>query len=826
MTSSHRTRYGGEAARDTKWRMAAPPVPLLNRGGGAPQPPPVHLHPMRLVQRSHFPPPPPQLPLFHTRHAEESAERPHLVTIIRPRGESTLRKVTVLLNRRGVVSFKQLLLDISEALGFPHWHRAKVTRLYTTHAREVKGVCDFFRGEVAFLALGKVRPELSDLQEALEELFPEHSHYRADALQAWEKRLRPAPDKAAKADSGYSEGTESNKTHTDQETCRATNRHVKNDADSHTCTYPPHHVHTHQSEHNNSDVAKCHKNNSYRKPAHLPNHLQRLRVRGGARERHDAIVGPFNNGDSLREADVASPTLCEECLARRVKRQLPEWLNPLTGRAPLPPVSRKQSLYTQPGVKQFDARTSPPPLRPISRHEEKSEAQFISNPLPKMGEAHNDIRERTTFDLPSNEGDVTLAEIEHFYEIGHVVGDGNFAVVRKCRRRDNGQTLAVKIVERSKLIGREHMMQNELSLLGSLCHPRIVRLFSHHHTHTHSYLVMELVSGGDLFEAISERGKFPEAESGLMVSDVSEALNYMHCKSIVHRDLKPENLLIEHVAPGICRLKLADFGLAMVVTEPVFTICGTPTYVAPEILRETGYGVEVDVWALGIILYILLCGFPPFRSQDRDQDELFRLIKQGELHFLPPYWDAVSEDATGLVRALLQPDPTVRLTAQQTMTHPWVKAVALICRQRALTEETRRDTADTGAEPDMPGLVQRPAQTNVAKRVPQGTPEGTSSEVEVTQTNTGRRQDEDGSPWQHSVETSAANAISPQLKVNTVNSEAETDQQKSECTSTDSGSSSRELRRPEIKGPGPTESPSTITAIVKLDQPGAPPSPK
>ncbi|XP_040045417.2 serine/threonine-protein kinase DCLK3 [Gasterosteus aculeatus] len=823
MTSSQRTRYGGEAARDTKWRMAAPPVLLLKRAGGPPQPRPLHPHPMRLVQRSHLPPPPPpQLPLFHTRHAEESAERPHLVTIIRPQSQSALRKVTVLLNRRGVVSFEQLLLDISEALGFPRWHRARVTRLYTTHAREVKGVCDFFRGEVAFLALGKVRPELSDVQEALEELFPEQSHYRADALQAWEKRLRPAADKAAKADSGYSEGTESNKTHTDQETHPATN------------TQPPHCVHTHQSEHNNSDVPKCHKKNSYRKPAHLPNHLQRLRVRGGARGRHDFDVDPFKYGESLREGDVAPPTLCEDCLARRVKRQVPEWLNPLSGRAALPPVSRKQKEPdTEPEVQEFEGRISPPLPRPISRHEEKSVAQFISNPLPKVGEAHKDIRQRTTFNLPSNGSDVTLAEIEHFYEIGHVVGDGNFAVVRKCRRRDDGQTLAVKIVERSKLIGREHMMQNELSLLGSLCHPRIVRLFSHHHTHTHSYLVMELVGGGDLFEAISERGTFPEAESGLMVSDVSEALNYMHCKSIVHRDLKPENLLIEHVAPSISRLKLGDFGLAMVVTEPVLTICGTPTYVAPEILRETGYGVAVDVWALGIILYILLCGFAPFRSQDRDQEELFQLIKQGQLHFLSPYWDAVSEDATGLVRALLEPDPAVRLTAEQTMTHPWVKAS--ICRQRALAEKTWRDKADTGAEPDKPGLVQRPAQTNAAKRGPQGTPGGTSSEVEVTQrefsrhdetepeTSTGRRRDEDSPPWQPAIETSAVNIISPQLKVDTA-SEAEPGQQKLECTSKDSGSPSRESRRPEIKEPGPTDPPARITASlsVKLDQPAAP----
>lgn len=104
---------------------------------------------------------------------------------------------------------------------------------------------------------------------------------------------------------------------------------------------------------------------------------------------------------------------------------------------------------------------------------------------------------------------------------------------------------------------------------------------------------------------------------------------------------------LERRAGGVCRLKLGDFGLAMVVTEPVFTICGTPTYVAPEILCETGYGVEVDVWALGVILYILLCGFPPFRSRDRDQEELFQLIKLGQLHFPSPYWDTISDGAGG-----------------------------------------------------------------------------------------------------------------------------------------------------------------------------------
>uniref|UniRef100_A0A8C6PPT5 Doublecortin-like kinase 3 n=1 Tax=Nothobranchius furzeri TaxID=105023 RepID=A0A8C6PPT5_NOTFU len=289
----------------------------------------------------------------------------------------------------------------------------------------------------------------------MEELFPEHSHYRASALRSWEKKLRPVPNKAAKADSG---------------------------------------------------------------------------------------------------------------------------------RVPLPPVLKKQKERSR--VEQ-EAKTPSLP-RPISRDEEKS----LIN--------------------------LTPSDVERCYEIGRVIGDGNFAEVRECRRRHDDQILAVKIVERSKLTGREHMMQNELSLLGSLCHPRVVQLLAHHHTQTHSYLVMELVGGGDLFEAISDRGRFSEAEAGLMVLDVSDALSYIHSKSIVHRDLKPENLLIEKVTAGVCRLKLGDFGLAMVVTEPVFTICGTPTYVAPEILRETGYGVAVDVWALGVILYILLSTFSSSKPRHSD----------------------------------------------------------------------------------------------------------------------------------------------------------------------------------------------------------------
>ncbi|XP_061903287.1 serine/threonine-protein kinase DCLK1 [Entelurus aequoreus] len=617
MAPPQKASVGCEVSR--RWKVAPAPGLSLRRAGVAPPPWPGHPRRTGQIRRTECPPPP-LLPLFHGRHAEESAERPHLVTVVRP-GQGAPRKVSVLLNRRGVVSWEQLLLDISEALGFPRWHRSRVTRLFTAFAKEVKSIGDFFREDVAFLALGKARPELGRLQEALEELFPGNSLYRAEALLVWVKKLRPAPDKAAKGDSGYSEGTDRNK---DQGPGPGKETPFRN------------------GDTENLKMATS------RKAAHLPNHLQRLRVRGGACEAPLALIGRFKQETERETADKHS-MLCQSCFARR-----PERILPLLGRVPLPPVSRKQRGSSPQGV-----RTSPP--------------------LPG--------------DVASEGSEVSQADIERLYEVGRQVGDGNFAVVHECRRRLDGQTLAVKIVERQRLVGREHVLQNELSLLGSLRHPRIVRLLAHHHTAAHAYLVMELAGGGDLFEAITRRGSFPETEAGLMVSDISEALKYIHRRSVVHRDLKPENLLIVHAAAGITRLKLADFGLAMVVTEPVFTICGTPTYVAPEILWETGYGVEVDMWALGVVLYILLCGFAPFRSRDRDQEELFGIIKQGQLHFLPPYWNSISTEAKDLVTGLLRLDPADRMTAEQSLQHPWLRAMVQTCQQRALQY---RD--DRGAE--------------------------------------------------------------------------------------------------------------------------------
>ncbi|NWW88823.1 DCLK3 kinase, partial [Rhynochetos jubatus] len=264
-------------------------------------------------------------------------------------------------------------------------------------------------------------------------------------------------------------------------------------------------------------------------------------------------------------------------------------------------------------------------------------------------------------------------DVEKHYEIGRTIGDGNFAVVKECRHCDSNQIYAMKIVDKSKLKGKEDMMESEILIIRSLSHPNIVSLIEVYETEAEIYLILEYVPGGDLFDAIIESVKFTEHDAAVMITDLCEALVYIHSKNIVHRDLKPENLLVQHNSDKSTTLKLADFGLAKQVTKPIFTVCGTPTYVAPEILAEKGYGLEVDMWAAGVILYILLCGFPPFRSQERDQEELFQIIQLGHYEFLSPYWDNISAAAKDLITRLLIVDPQKRYTAQQVLQHPWIR---------------------------------------------------------------------------------------------------------------------------------------------------------
>ncbi|KAH8292755.1 hypothetical protein KR054_000361 [Drosophila jambulina] len=267
--------------------------------------------------------------------------------------------------------------------------------------------------------------------------------------------------------------------------------------------------------------------------------------------------------------------------------------------------------------------------------------------------------------------DLPLAIRDH-YTVGDIIGDGNFAVVLKIKVRDTGDTYALKIIDKSKCKGKEHYIDAEVRVMKKLNHPHIISLIMDVDHQTNMYLVLEYVSGGDLFDAITQVTRFSETQSRIMIRHLGSAMSYLHSMGIVHRDIKPENLLVELDEYGnVLELKLADFGLACEVTEPLYAVCGTPTYVAPEILLEVGYGLKIDVWAAGIILYILLCGFPPFVALDNQQEPLFDAIISGVYEFPDPYWSDIGDGVRDLIANMLQSDPDVRFTSEDILDHYW-----------------------------------------------------------------------------------------------------------------------------------------------------------
>uniref|UniRef100_A0A8C3A0Z4 Serine/threonine-protein kinase DCLK2 n=1 Tax=Cyclopterus lumpus TaxID=8103 RepID=A0A8C3A0Z4_CYCLU len=287
---------------------------------------------------------------------------------------------------------------------------------------------------------------------------------------------------------------------------------------------------------------------------------------------------------------------------------------------------------------------------------------------------------------------VSSSVISEKYKVGKVIGDGNFAVVKECVERSTGQEYALKIIDKARCCGKEHLIENEVAVLRRVRHPSIIQLIEVDETSSQLFLVMELVKGGDLFDAITSSTKYSERDSSAMVFNLGGAVKYLHQMNIVHRDIKPENLLVCEYPDGTKSLKLGDFGLATVVEGPLYTVCGTPTYVAPEIIGETGYGLKVDIWAAGVITYILLCGFPPFRSENNVQEELFDQILRGKLEFPSPDWDAISLPAKMLISQMLQVNVDTRFTAEEILAHPWVTVRAQHTQRHSKTHKNTHTT--------------------------------------------------------------------------------------------------------------------------------------
>jgi len=272
-----------------------------------------------------------------------------------------------------------------------------------------------------------------------------------------------------------------------------------------------------------------------------------------------------------------------------------------------------------------------------------------------------------------------LADVRVDYHINpRELGHGHYGVVRKCQHRQTKEFYAIKSIRKSK-VGKIEVLKREIKIMKEVNHPNIVLFKEVFEDQKYLHLIMELCTGGELFDRIiektnSEEGHFSEQDAAKLIRDICDAIAYCHDrKQIVHRDLKPENFLFltsEDNSP----IKIIDFGLSRHDTQNfgvMKTKVGTPYYVAPEVLKRE-YTKSCDVWSIGVITYILLCGYPPFYG-DSD-NEIFDSVRTGQYDFPANEWDEISQDAKDFIESLLKQDPSERLSASQAMRHKWIVA--------------------------------------------------------------------------------------------------------------------------------------------------------
>jgi calcium/calmodulin-dependent protein kinase I len=246
--------------------------------------------------------------------------------------------------------------------------------------------------------------------------------------------------------------------------------------------------------------------------------------------------------------------------------------------------------------------------------------------------------------------------------------------VKRAKLRTTGERFAVKVLSKRKMSEEDlAALHTEIEILKSVDHPNIVKLIDIFEDERHVCLVMELLLGGELFDQIIEKDKFSEYDAREATKAIIDAISYCHSLGIIHRDIKPENLLLHSKDQGIGSLKIADFGLARCLDQNQLasTTCGTPGYVAPEVLQQQPYGMECDYWSIGVVTYIMLSGTPPF--YDEDNFQLFEMIKNCQYDFEDDTWKYVSEQAKAFVSEILVKDPKTRLNLEGMKNHPWFK---------------------------------------------------------------------------------------------------------------------------------------------------------
>uniref|UniRef100_A0A8C7XY25 non-specific serine/threonine protein kinase n=1 Tax=Oryzias sinensis TaxID=183150 RepID=A0A8C7XY25_9TELE len=249
--------------------------------------------------------------------------------------------------------------------------------------------------------------------------------------------------------------------------------------------------------------------------------------------------------------------------------------------------------------------------------------------------------------------------------------EGAFSEVVLAEEKRTHKLVAIKCIPKKALEGKENSIENEIAVLHKIKHPNIVSLEDIFESKSHLYLIMQLVSGGELFDRIIEKGFYTEKDASKLIQQILDAVKYLHDMGIVHRDLKPENLLYYSMDED-SKIMISDFGLSKIEGSGsvMSTACGTPGYVAPEVLAQKPYSKAVDCWSIGVISYILLCGYPPF--YDENDAKLFEQILKAEYEFDSPYWDDISDSAKDFIVHLMEKDSNTRYTCDQALLHPWI----------------------------------------------------------------------------------------------------------------------------------------------------------
>ncbi|XP_016122256.1 calcium/calmodulin-dependent protein kinase type 1D-like [Sinocyclocheilus grahami] len=287
-----------------------------------------------------------------------------------------------------------------------------------------------------------------------------------------------------------------------------------------------------------------------------------------------------------------------------------------------------------------------------------------------------------------------VADIKEMFVFKEVLGTGAFSEVVLAEERSTGKMFAVKCIPKKALKGKESSIENEIAVLRKIKHENIVALEDIYESSNHLYLIMQLVSGGELFDRIVEKGFYTEKDASTLIRQVLDAVNYLHNMGIVHRDLKPENLLYFNPQDG-SKIMISDFGLSKMegTGDVMSTACGTPGYVAPEVLAQKPYSKAVDCWSIGVIAYILLCGYPPF--YDENDSKLFEQILKADYEFDAPYWDDISDSAKDFISCLMEKDPSKRYTCEQALRHPWIAGDTALCKNihESVSRQMRKNFA-------------------------------------------------------------------------------------------------------------------------------------